>query len=44
MPITSSAKKALKRSEKLQERNLKFKSSMKSEIKKIKKEVEKVSK
>ncbi len=39
MPITSSAKKALKRSKKLKERNLVFKFNMKKQIKNFDKEL-----
>ena len=41
MPITSSAKKAVKRSEKLRQRNSEFKLRMKMAIKKFKKSIEK---
>ena len=40
MPITSSAKKALKRSRVLQKRNLTFKIAMKKAIKEVKKAAE----
>ncbi len=39
MPLTKSAKKALQRSQKLQERNLKFKLEMKHSIKSIRKDI-----